>query len=302
MLLIFLLVNTSLNNKNFFVLDVSLKKELSFLSDVIWIRRSKCVVDLFFLSILYFFRFIFFKFKFKLNQKCVVYGADHLSGAKFFLRKYPFFLIEDGTANYDPKTYKRSWKNKLFSIPTFGVYKNVKKIYLTQKENIPEIIKHKVEIIDIKALWESKSSQEKEYILSFFNMDSTNLEKLKQRKVILFTQPLSEDGILTESEKVELYSKVINNYSFEELVIKPHPREKTDYAKHFSDICLFKENCPSELLELLGIDFERVVTLFSTAALQYPESKVDFYGASCHPKLKEKFGNIDFYMVNSFIK
>ncbi|VEI48628.1 Uncharacterised protein [Actinobacillus equuli] len=45
-------------------------------------------------------------------------------------------------------------KNKLFSIPTFGMFKNVKRVYLTSDEGyIPHQIKEKMEKIDVKALW-----------------------------------------------------------------------------------------------------------------------------------------------------
>lgn len=228
-----------------------------------------------------------------------VFGADHILGAKYFLRRFPFYVLEDGTANYEPRSYKRSWKNRLFSIPVFGVYKNVKKIHLTQKENIPEIIKDKVEIVNINSLWAEKTDKEKEYILNIFNFNIKDVETLLKKKNILFTQPLSEDGILTEEEKISLYHKIISKYDISDLVIKPHPREKTDYKEVFKDIYVFKSNIPSELLELLNIRFDKVITLFSTAVLQYNQDQVDFYGTVCHSKLKEHFGDIRFFKVNS---
>ena len=39
---------------------------------------------------------------------------------------------------------------------SFGTHKHIKKIYLT-KNNVPEVLKHKTEIIDIKKLWDKKS-------------------------------------------------------------------------------------------------------------------------------------------------
>ncbi len=104
-----------------------------------------------------------------------MYGADHITGIGIILRKHEFNLIEDGTINYDYKSYKRSLKNRIFSIPKFGMYRNVKKIYLTKNisasNDIPSIIKAKVSIIDIKRIWNSLSNIQKSDILSLFGID-----------------------------------------------------------------------------------------------------------------------------------
>lgn len=77
------------------------------------------------------------------------------------MKRNKFILLEDGTQNYEKSTYKRSLKNRLFSIPVFGVYKNVEKIYLTGLAPIPEEIKDKVEIINLKELWNKKVRKKK---------------------------------------------------------------------------------------------------------------------------------------------
>lgn len=143
--------------------------------------------------------------KLNIHNTTYVYGADHITGSKFFLKRYNFLLIEDGTTNYNTKSYVRSLKNKLFSIPAYGMYKNVSKIYLTKNENIPECIKHKVEIIDIQREWNKKTDHEKREILELLNVNNDNIEKLNDKPYILYTQPLSEDNILSENEKIELY-------------------------------------------------------------------------------------------------
>lgn len=301
-IILLMFYNKNMTN-SLFLLDHSLKlKKIQTISQskVIFSRKPKNALFSFLETII---STIYFLYLLRSSSKndILVFGADHIMGSKFFLRRFSFFVVEDGSANYDLNSYKRSWKNKLFSIPTFGVYKNVKKIYLTQKENIPEIIKHKVEIINIQSIWKSKTQDEKECILSFFDIDSSKLSILKQKRIILFTQPLSEDGILTENEKIVLYKKILDKYDVNSLVIKPHPREITDYSKYFPSAYLFKDACPSELLELLEIDFDKVITLFSTAVLQYKEDKVDFYGTECHPKLHERFGILEFYKTNCSI-
>lgn len=224
----------------------------------------------------------------------VVYGADHILGSSFFLKRCPFYLIEDGTENYQLKNYKRSLKNRLFSLPKFGMYKNVKKIYLTKNDNIPDCIKEKVEIIDIHQLWKEKTKVEQDEILFLLGVNVNKIKNLKSKNTVLFTQPLSEDNVLTEQEKIDIYSSIIENYDKEKLVIKTHPREKTNYQGYFPDVEVFSENYPSEILDVLGIKFEKAVTLFSTAVYVYPKENVDFYGTKIHPKLEKRFGEITY--------
>lgn len=301
LLLLSLLIQPD-KNKTLFIIDREIWNNITnkeTYTNVIPVRRPKTILFLIIYSLYFFLKFTYYSSRFLSKNNLEVWGADHILGAKYFLRRFPFFLIEDGTANYELKSYTRSWKNKLFSIPVFGLYKNVKKVYLTQKESIPEPIKDKVEIININTLWNKKTDEEKVRILEMFNFHIKEVDVLVSKKTILYTQPLSEDNVLTEEEKISLYNKIISKYDISDLVIKPHPREKTDYKEVFKDIYVFKSNIPSELLDLLNIKFDKVITLFSTAVLQYDEEQVDFYGTVCHSKLKEHFGDIRFFKVNS---
>ncbi|WP_218667906.1 glycosyltransferase family 52, partial [Rodentibacter caecimuris] len=83
-------------------------------------------------------------------------------------------------------------------------------------------------------------------------------------------------------------------YDKEKLVVKTHPREKTNYQGYFPDVEVFNENYPSEILDVLGVKFEKAVTLFSTAVYVYPKENVDFYGTKIHPKLEKRFGEITY--------
>lgn len=236
-------------------------------------------------------------------EKVIVYGADHVDIADFFLKRYDFYLIEDGMINYSKKAYIRSLKNIIFSYPKFGRCRNVKKIYLTGLAPIPEEIENKVEIINLKELWKFKTREEKEEVLNFFGFSNNIVKSLKDRNIILYTQPLSEDEIITEKEKIELYSKIILNYPKEKLILKTHPREKTNYKDIFEEILVLEQNFPAEIFELLELNLERGVTIFSTAILNAGVKKIDFYGTEIHPKLIEKFGSMDSLIKrNKFIK
>lgn len=229
-----------------------------------------------------------------------LYGNDDLNYLGFFKCKN-FFVLEDGGVNY---SYKKSSKNIKFILrdfmklrnpfyAPFGYSEKVKKIYLTGLAPIPEEIKDKVEIINLKELWNKKSDVEKEEILNIFGFDKNIVNNIKNRKYILYTQPLSEDEILLESEKIELYSKILEKYDKNYVVLKKHPREKTDYKKIFPDIEVMDQVFPAELLTLLDIHFEKAITIFSTAALTDDKVQVDFYGTEIHPKLFKRFGSQD---------
>lgn len=296
MLFIFLLLHGTKIDNVFFILDKqsNLTEKINS-SRFIEVGRSGSNIHLFLNAIYY---NIYFRFLLKdVNlKKLRIFGADHITGAKFFLKRFPFYVIEDGTENYNLKNYVRSFKNKLFSIPAFGMHKTVKGIYFTSNNvsGLPEVIQNRAIFIDLKEIWARKTQSEQNRILSFFNFDMNNIKKLSAKKYILFTQPLSEDGIVTEGEKIDIYRDVLSKYNLDCLVIKPHPREKTDYEKVFKNVYVFKDNVPSEILDIVGVKFERVITLFSTAAFQYDKDIVDFYGTEVHPKLYKRFGRISF--------
>lgn len=292
MLFIFLLINKENIDNVLFIFDNSYKINHN-INKFIQLNKAKGIFDLIWKTFLYSIKFKLTSKKFNLDKNISVYGADHIIGSKYFLKRYNFILLEDGTINYSPKAYIRSIKNKLFSIPSYGVYKNVKKIILTKNHNIPKLIEHKTEFINLNKVWNSKNKSEQKKILSILNINLENIYKLKSRSYILYTQPLSEDGIISEKEKIELYNKILDSYDISKLVIKPHPREITDYSLYFKKAYIFCDNIPSELLPILGIEFDKAITLFSTAVLQHKKENIISFGTTIHPKIYEHFGDIE---------
>lgn len=242
-----------------------------------------------------------------------IYLQDNISYSQFFMNHIDnCFLLEDGLANYNTEHLKLITKEKLklkkfkifrdkflkrskYNYKVLGLSNKIKKIYLTGIAEIPEIIKDKVEIVNLKEKWKQLSLEEQEEILRIFNLKNSDLikwQKLKN-KVLLITQPLSEDGIITEKEKIEIYKEVIEKNKLENIMIKPHPREKTNYKNIFPDIELIEGKFPLEILMLLGINFKEVITIFSTAALNFKGiTNVNFIGTEDNINLKEKVGEI----------
>lgn len=234
-----------------------------------------------------------------------IYGNDSLVYSRFINKGY--ILLEDGSINYKIIKSRKNYLKEIMKLKNpfyspYGYSKKIKKIYLTGLAQIPEEIKNKVEIIDLKKLWKLKTREEQQEILEIFGFNNNLIKELKEKNIILFTQPLSEDGILNEQEKIELYSKIILKYPKEKLIIKTHPREKTNYSKIFNEIYILEQNFPAEIFKLLEISFKKGVTLFSTAVLTNNCKEIDFYGTEVHPKLLKKFGSMDHIMKrNKFL-
>lgn len=245
------------------------------------------------------------------NRKIKVYGNTSIFSYLFINRKK--YILEHGTGEYlDNNLEKYSiFYNLILPIIRLenpmlrrnNCYDWAEKIYLTNFSKIPKRSKGKIEVIDLKKLWSQKTDEEKQEILQFFNFNQTNYNILKNKKYILFTQPLSEDKVLDENEKIELYKKIINNYNKNELIIKVHPREKTNYKNYFKDIEVIDSTFPAELLKLLNINFKKSITIFSTAGLTVNKGiEIDFYGTEIHPKILKKFGSMkDIFETNAVI-
>ncbi|MGL5780407.1 glycosyltransferase family 52, partial [Cetobacterium sp.] len=213
---------------------------------------------------------------------------DHLLYSILGLNSKKCYLVEDGLLDYQRKK----------------INKKINKIYLTGLASIPKELSHKVELINLKELWNKKTLKEQSEILDIFLFDLNIKEKIKGRDIVLFTQPLSEDNVITEEEKIEIYSKIAKKYPKNRLIIKIHPREKTNYKNIFKEYLVLDNPFPFEILNLLDVKFNKAITLFSTAALGLGKGvEVDFYGTEVHDKILERFGSCDNIMErNCFLK
>ncbi|MBR5129673.1 MAG: hypothetical protein IKV03_00400 [Alphaproteobacteria bacterium] len=180
-----------------------------------------------------------------------------------FVNRYPFYALSDGLSDYDlfPKYYQDE---------------RILKCYSTA-DIIKDLNHDKLEKFDVQKLWNNLSTEHKDRIAGVFNMSAKDLNTASSRSVVLITQPLSEDDMMTESDKVELYSRIINNYGVENVVMKPHPREKTNWSDVFPDMPIIPRQIPVELLTKL-VNLNCVATFFSTAAFgSVADDRIDFY-------------------------
>lgn len=262
----------------------------------------------------FYYSFIFI-LKNKNLKNCEMMGD--LSDVRYFQKNFKISILEDGLGTYlaiigesKEEIIKFKFLRSIYNMLVFQnslmennyTDKRIYNIYLTDKFLKNKLPRRKICVINLKKLWNKKSDIEKEEILNIFGFDKNIINSIKNRKYILYTQPLSEDEVLLENEKIELYSKILKKYDKNCIVLKKHPREKTNYKKIFPDIEVMDQVFPAELLTLLDIHFEKAITIFSTAALTDSKVKVDFYGTEIHPKLFERFGSQDTIMKrNAFL-
>ncbi|TLS80844.1 hypothetical protein FD722_17515 [Photobacterium damselae subsp. damselae] len=230
-----------------------------------------------------------FRYILKLIKDKRLYGHDHLPISPLFFNMN-MTLIEDGTSNYiEPEKLPR-YKTNLYSFFRTQAYfrgydKNTKEVFLTDKGKVNNLLVGKTKLIDFRL---------------FLNNINIMLDgsfcpnfKVKDRTILLVTQPLSEDYILDEIEKISIYRKIIDDYKDRNIIIKPHPREKTNYKDIFPQ-CTIANN--SFLVEALLLDdnISEVVTLFSTAIeMNYKKGrKIIKLGTLDNSKLINKFGAI----------
>lgn len=313
-LILSLIINRNNRNTIYFI-DEELKEELNLSKyKVIWLKNLKKS------------NYLLEKYKkWQYNNKLLkgiaeideLYLQDHIKFSQFFLNNFngKAILLEDGTINYNEKILSEEKNKKLKKIKInhfmkkvivekikkeyrrFGLSEKIQEIYLTGLLPIPDLIKNKVKIINISDEWEKLSKKDKEEILGVFKISSKSFENLKveKNKVLLLTQPLSEDKIITEKEKIDIYREILLKENGKNIYIKAHPREKTNYKEVFKEfnINIIENSFPIEICLLLDIKFEKVITLFSTGALSFKgKSEVEFIGTEKYPKLYEKFGKI----------
>jgi hypothetical protein len=202
-------------------------------------------------------------------------------------------LIEDGPTKYIPHRQANFlFLRKLLCGPLagynrFGDNPYCKRMIITCcKESGVERDRKETELINIYALWNISSQEKQDKILFLFSLTTDDVHSLKGKDIILLTQWFSEDEFLTEREKIEMYRIMIKDIDKSKLVIKPHPRESTDYTRFFLDVFVFTKKVPLQLLDMIGVRFKTAYTVSSSAVSSFPyevEKKCSGYGI--HPKL-----------------
>ncbi|WP_214766974.1 MULTISPECIES: polysialyltransferase family glycosyltransferase [unclassified Exiguobacterium] len=119
------------------------------------------------------------------------------------------------------------------------------------------------------------SSEDKKNILDFFIRKKSDFDRIidiSKEKVIILTQPLSEDGYESEDRKIYLYEEIVDEYKYtHKIFIKPHPRDTSDYSK--LNVTVINKNFPSELFEFVNVEFDVSIGVCTSAVYQIPSKK-----------------------------
>lgn len=191
----------------------------------------------------------------------------------YFLLKYKnnfIRMIEDGERNYyskvgSLKAFKR--KHLLNTVIGDGLDVQIREILVQQPERLNIRVAHKGKKLELKKMQDELSIVDREKILSIF-MQGRQVSLSGGKKLILITQPFSEERYFNEETKIRLYNDVLADYANDyTLFIKPHPRELTDYnGKIKFDFIEIPGSFPLEMMNLLSdIHFDLGITLYSGA-------------------------------------
>jgi hypothetical protein len=229
-------------------------------------------------------------------KKSKLFGHDHLFFSPGLIGRRKIILIEDGITNYFPPQQSGSFLflrkflcGPLAAYKWFGNHQYCDEMILTGiRRGGCEWKNKKIHWINIYKIWENSSLYKHEKILSLFSVSMDEIKLLQGKDIVMLTQTFSEDKIMTEYEKIEMYREIVKNLDKNKLVIKTHPREKTDYAISFPDIYVFPKKVPMQLLDMLGIRFKIVYSISSSALFTFSyELEKRCLGFGIHSKLVE---------------
>ena len=118
-----------------------------------------------------------------------------------------------------------------------------------------------------RAMFDRLSPEDIDILKNIFMKSIPDIDP--ENSSLLLTQPLFVDGVVgSEKDQLSYYRKLIDiNLSGERLVIKPHPRDLTDYSDTFPEAVILDKNMPVEILELTqNTGYRKLLSINSTSA------------------------------------
>lgn len=188
------------------------------------------------------------------------------------------FFVEEGAAQFvtpnENPLYvilKRIYGNQ------YGFWKDsrVKAIYVQKQHCFPEYMRNKIRGFSweniVQMLDQSQKVEIAKTLADEKDIDQLLTTQEKGCRIIVFTQPLSEDGFISESKKKSIYNEIVDHYSKNgRVAVKIHPRDTTVYG--FKDVEIISGKFPSEVFGLLNISFDLAVGI-CTSAIETVDAK-----------------------------
>ncbi len=191
---------------------------------------------------------------------------DALDSFKYISKSNFSFMLNNGCV--------KSALKKFFGIGYVycGYDKCTAEVEVNDKRNI--VIKRFADgkLIEVprEAMFNALTSKDRDILKSVFLKDMPEI--IPNNTVLLLTQPFYTDKVVnSEKEQIKLYKQLVmkntSEISEEQLVIKPHPRDNTDYAPFFPEAVILDKNMPVEILLLIkNAEFSKILSINSTAA------------------------------------
>lgn len=243
-------------------------------------------------------------------KKATIYAQDHLAFSGLVIGSNKYTLLEDAphiftiykTISFmNPSPFvslREKIRNSIF-LKSFGdgiLGRNkqcVSVVYTCPEDSKSDLLKNKESIlVDLNKMWDESNIEKKKFLFGLFGIDDKLLNVFMQNRVILFSQPLLEDCKLSEDEIIAIYAPYIEKYKNEGVIIKPHPRDKFNYEKHFG-VPIMKINAPMQILSAMGLSFKTAITICSTAVSSMgSDCEIIWIGASVNKKILEVYGDL----------
>lgn len=207
--------------------------------------------------------FILFNFAWNLQY---VYTTANL----FYKKCEKAYFIEEGVLtpiNPPQPKYKVIMKRLLGGSVNYYRDEKLKGVFIQNPELYPTEWKEKLKRLEVKPMLDLLDDKTKKMLLKVFLGDFIGeLNTAIGNDVgIVYTQPLSEDGYITESEKQKYFLEMVTYYKkYGRPVVKIHPRDITEY-QFPDDVTVLPTYFPSELLALLDIRFKYAVGICTSA-------------------------------------
>jgi len=235
-----------------------------------------------------------------------IFAQDHFYYSRALIGKREYTLIEDAPNIF---SYNRAILNRLKHPKAvflkgllFRILENsyngeignnnfCKAVLITNIESDPILTgKQLIQVHELQC-WNQAPKAKQTEILTIFNITPEDLIQLKKRKVILLSQNFATLGYVSEQELVDIYAERLKNYSQDDIVIKKHPLDKVQYQKYFSEAFVFDKVVPMQLMNLLDVRYDIVVTICSSAAFSFPyEIHIEWIGTETNPNLFAALG------------
>lgn len=243
------------------------------------------------------------------NQDCIKYIYNHEYVLLEDAPEHSYYILDSGKSSYGNQilsTINRKVNGKttfverlcdfLYSpLQSYPFGSNSKAVAAILSVDDPSrFLQKKKKIILPKFdnnYWMSFSELKRKKILEIYDLTNNDLDIFRNAKYVFLTQPLYPDFV-TQDEHIKIIKTILSNYDINKVLIKTHPRDNLDYSKFFPGIAVSSKPIPVQLFSLLGVEFERAITVFSTSVYQF-SCEIDWYGSEMSENLFKSIGYIE---------